>query len=96
MVRLVITFDISSEHTYNKLTKILKTYGYRVQKSVYEVKIYQKDIDKVSKMLANNIDTSKDSLAIYNLGKDDRGSIIRMGVMCDIKSELIDNGYIII
>lgn len=96
MIRLAITFDVTSRKSYKSITKLLKTYGFRVQKSVYEIQIYKKDVDKLSQLISNMIDDKLDSVIIYNLGKDNNDNIIRKGKINNTGIKLMNDYYIII
>lgn len=96
MIRLAITFDVTSRKSYKSITKLLKTYGFRVQKSVYEIQIYKKDVDKLSQLISNMIDDKLDSVIIYNLGKDNNDNIIRKGKINNTGIKLMTDYYIII
>ena len=61
----VISYDISNDKSRNKVSDFLQNYGYRVQKSVFECRLEQKSLKKLSGILQNHIDQETDSILIY-------------------------------
>lgn len=60
----LVAFDISSDKARRKVNKHLKAYGYRVQKSVYEVDLTPADLDLLMNSLGKLIEKG-DSIRIY-------------------------------
>lgn len=69
----VVSYDICSDRRRNKVAKALLNYGKRVQYSLFECRISQKQCDEMYKKLALLIaDSDEDSIRIYRLcGKCD-------------------------
>lgn len=71
----VVSYDICNDRLRNKVAKALLNYGKRVQYSVFECRISQKQYDEMYKKLAMLIadsDSGEDSIRIYHLcGKCD-------------------------
>jgi len=62
----VITFDISDDRTRYRVAKVLKGYGYRVQKSVFECPWLTEDkLERLQRKLESLIDFSTDSVRYY-------------------------------
>lgn len=74
---VLIMFDISNTKKYSILTKILKKYAYRIQKSVYEAYIRPADY----KILVSKIEKLMDSPQYYDLV--DRIRVYRMTGTCN-------------
>ncbi len=78
--RIVICYDISDTKIRNKTIKILESYGYRIQKSVFKCNITMKDFIqlkiKLGAIQKYNKDTSilmieiKNENDIYFIGKE--------------------------
>lgn len=72
---VIITYDVetkskSGSKRLRNVAKICKDYGQRVQNSVFELQIYPTDLIEIKLKLENVIDKEKDSIRIYNLGKN--------------------------
>ena len=81
---VVITYDVetSSEGGQKRLRKVAKVcenYGQRVQNSVFECSLDYAQLVLLKGMLLKEIDTKKDSLRIYKLGKHWEGKIEHFG-----------------
>lgn len=62
-----------------KVAKVCVDYGQRVQNSVFELNIYPVDLVKIKNKLKSIIDYNKDSIRIYNQGKNWEGKIETIG-----------------
>ena len=63
-----IAFDITDNKRRYQVNKVLLRYGTRVQKSVFEAHITQKQLETIKQKLWQVIDPTTDSLRYYNLG----------------------------
>ena len=82
---IVITYDVetSSEGGQKRLRRVAKVcenYGQRVQNSVFECSLDSAQLVMVKGKLLKEIDTKKDSLRFYRLGKNWEGKIEHFGV----------------
>lgn len=67
----LVCFDISDDKARYKAGKILKGFGYRVQKSVFECpNLNRRKLERLKKKLEGFIDSETDSLRFYQLCKD--------------------------
>lgn len=72
---VIITYDVetkskSGNKRLRDVAKICKNYGQRVQNSVFELQIYPADLVEIKNKLEGVIDKQRDSIRIYNLGKN--------------------------
>lgn len=72
---VIITYDVetkskSGNKRLRDVAKICKNYGQRVQNSVFELQIYPADLVEIKNRLEGVIDKQRDSIRIYNLGKN--------------------------
>ncbi len=63
----LITYDITSDKIRNKVSKILLDYGRRVQYSVFESDMTEKELERVLKKIKSLIDTTTDNVKFYYL-----------------------------
>jgi CRISPR-associated protein Cas2 len=67
-MRVVIAFDVSSDHRRYRLTRVLREYAVRVQKSVFEaVDLERAAYLRMRSRLEQLIDPATDSLRYYQL-----------------------------
>lgn len=61
-----VVYDISSDKERNKVDRVLKGYGFRIQKSVYECRLTKKSLEElIQKLKELNINTG--FIKIYRL-----------------------------
>ncbi|MDP2090941.1 MAG: CRISPR-associated endonuclease Cas2 [Candidatus Gracilibacteria bacterium] len=82
---LAITYDISNNKARSKIVKILTSYGFRVQKSVFEVEITKGQYQTLKKSLTHRLEFSRkkygdesiniDSVKFYILSKVGEGNL---------------------
>ncbi len=64
----VISYDIEKDKVRNKIAKTLENYGKRVQYSVFECRITQKQYDKLYSELAKLMrDEEEGNIRFYNI-----------------------------
>jgi len=83
-VLIVITYDVETssptgQRRLRKVAKICENYGQRVQNSVFECSLDSAQFVLVKGKLLKEIDTKKDSLRFYKLGKNWDGKIEHYG-----------------
>ena len=74
-MQVLITYDVETVSAAGKrrlrqVAKVCLDYGQRVQNSVFELNIYPADLVEIKNKLGRIIDPEKDSIRIYNLGKN--------------------------
>ena len=84
IMMVLITFDVNTEDKAGRkrLRKVAKhclNYGLRVQNSVFECNVNQKEYVELQHVLSTEIDESKDSLRFYLLGNNYKNKIIHIG-----------------
>ncbi|MCL2045536.1 MAG: CRISPR-associated endonuclease Cas2 [Oscillospiraceae bacterium] len=87
---VLVIYDISNNKRRNNLSKIMKSFGFRVQKSAFEARLseskYNKMLKKIESIVAEN-----DNIRIYKLRGN--GAVTVLGKDDD---EIDDEGVIII
>ena len=81
---IVITYDVNTEDAagrtrLRKIAKECTNYGQRVQNSVFECLLDAAQCRKLQAKLCSIIDTEKDSLRFYHLGKNYEKKIEHFG-----------------
>ena len=74
-MQVLITYDVETvtpagKKRLRQVAKVCIDYGQRVQNSVFELNIYPADMVEIKSKLEKIIDPKKDSIRIYNLGKN--------------------------
>lgn len=69
---LIVTYDVNTEdragqRRLRRVAKVCKSYGQRVQKSVFECSVNEMQYEQMRRELVKEIDTGWDNLRIYRL-----------------------------
>jgi CRISPR-associated protein Cas2 len=67
---LVVAYDIVSDRRRNRLVKLLKDYGQRVNFSVFECRIKKQTFPKLKSEISKIISRKEDSVLFYDLCLD--------------------------
>ena len=83
-MQVLITYDVETitpagKKRLRQVAKVCLDYGQRVQNSVFELNIYQADLLEIKNKLIKIIDPQKDSIRIYNLGKNWQNRVETIG-----------------
>lgn len=81
---VLVTYDIRTESEggekrLQRVAKVCKNYGQRVQKSVFECLVDPAQWTAMRQRLINEIKTEEDSLRFYFLGKNWKGRMEHVG-----------------
>ena len=83
-MQVLITYDVETVSSDGKrrlrqVAKVCIDFGQRVQNSVFELNIYPADLVNIKNKLEKIIDPKKDSIRIYNLGKNWENRVETLG-----------------
>lgn len=82
---LVITYDVSTREEkvgarrLRRVAKACTSYGVRVQKSVFEMQLGQKEWVELKARLLSEIDPAQDSLRVYFIDQSEKNKIEHYG-----------------
>jgi CRISPR-associated protein Cas2 len=88
---LVIAYDIVSDRRRNKLVKLLKDYGQRVNYSVFECELEKQSLPGLKKKVSEIINMKKDSILYYELCNACKEKRVSIGIKKFEKIEHIIN-----
>ena len=63
----LVSYDIPDDRRRTRIAKILKDFGNRVQKSVFECLLEKREFNRLVERLEKSIDEKEDSVRIYEL-----------------------------
>ncbi|GJQ31786.1 MAG: hypothetical protein HBSAPP04_06250 [Ignavibacteriaceae bacterium] len=89
----LVTYDVAKDRRRKKMSDFLLEYGVRVQYSVFECDLTEKDVQAIMKKAEELIDPATDSVLIYPLCKNCVGKRIRIGTtytLVKVKKDLLD------
>lgn len=93
---ILVTYDVNTQDAngrkrLRKVAKQCTNYGVRVQNSVFECVVDAAQLRMLKKVLYDEIDITKDSLRIYNLGNRTKSNVEHIGAKSaiDVEGELI-------
>ncbi|KYC43943.1 CRISPR-associated protein Cas2 [Scytonema hofmannii PCC 7110] len=75
----LVCYDIVSDRRRNKISKILEGYGLRVQKSVFECVLDEKQYETLSKYLTRLVNKREDQVRFYPMSAHNRCKVAVMG-----------------
>jgi len=84
-MNLLVTYDISTEtkpgrRRLQKMAVICKSYGQRVQNSVFECTLNDTRMEQMRARLLDNINEKEDNLRIYRLAADRESCVESYGI----------------
>ncbi len=84
-MKTIVSYDVSTTDSagagrLRRVAKACKSYGVRVQYSVFECSLTDKEWLLLKQRLLDIIDTTKDSVRVYFLGDDDAKKTEHHGV----------------
>ncbi len=82
----LITYDIQEDRKRNRVAKILKDYGERVQKSVFECNINEKMLERMIKIIEKSINLENDGFRVYEMQECQKANVLIIG-----KGKVIDD-----
>lgn len=87
---LLITYDVSTRderagaRRLRRVAKACTSYGIRVQKSVFEMQLGQKEWVELKARLLSEIDVEQDSLRVYYIDQSGKDKIEHHGVQVPV------------
>lgn len=85
----VVSYDIIDTRRRTRLARLLLTYGTRVQKSIFEMYLEEKELPVLIKRIERLISPEKDSVRIYRLPKN----AVRASLWLGQRVEVVDESY---
>ena len=79
-MHIVVTYDISDDKRRNRVARCLEDHGRRVQWSVFDCQLDERQLGNLWRELAMIIDQELDSVRFYRLCKKCRQAIDILGV----------------
>ena len=67
MINVVISYDITDDRRRNRIARVLKDYGSRVQYSVFEAVLTEEQLEELTKRVSELLDDDEDSIRYYLL-----------------------------
>jgi CRISPR-associated protein Cas2 len=89
---VLITYDVNTETDMGKkrlrqIARLCVNYGQRVQNSVFECMLDPVQLKTIQKQISDIMDTEKDSVRYYNLGKHWKHKIEHRGAKASYDPE---------
>ena len=75
----LVCYDIVSDTRRNKVSKLLESYGLRVQKSVFECVLDEQQYKSISKLLMRLVNKREDQVRFYPMSAHTRCKIAVVG-----------------
>jgi len=78
-MRMIVAYDIADPRRLQRVAKIVKDYGVRVQKSVFEVEVSETVLAKMRKRVEKVIDFAQDEVKYFPLCGQCGGLYVSLG-----------------
>lgn len=75
----LVCYDIVSDTRRNKVSKLLESYGLRVQKSVFECVLDEEQYKNISKYLMRLVNKGEDQVRFYPMSAHNRCKVAVVG-----------------
>jgi CRISPR-associated protein Cas2 len=85
----VVSYDVVDNRRRQSLAKLLERYGERVQKSVFEMVLEEKELAGLVRRIERLIKKEEDSVRIYRLPAD----AVRLSLWIGVRVEVTDRDY---
>nr|WP_016864638.1 CRISPR-associated endonuclease Cas2 [Fischerella sp. FACHB-380] len=79
MMFYLVCYDIVSDARRNKVSKLLEAYGLRVQKSVFECVLDEKQYQTLSQYLTRLVNKREDQVRFYPMSAHNRCKVAVLG-----------------
>jgi len=88
---IIVAYDIAHPRRLNRVAKIMKDYGVRVQKSIFEVEVDNKRFAEMKRRVRDVILESEDGVKYFPLCEKCAGTveIIGQGIFVDPDKEYV-------
>jgi len=88
-MNMVVAYDIANPRRLNRVARVVKDYGIRVQKSIFEVNIENRLFDEMKSRIENEMELSEDGVKYFPLCEKCAGTleIIGQGIFVDPDEE---------
>ena len=88
-MNMIVAYDIADPKRLNKVAKIIKDYGVRVQKSIFEVNVDGRRFNEMKVRVEDIIEASEDGVKYFPLCEKCAGTfeIIGQGIFIDPDEE---------
>jgi CRISPR-associated protein Cas2 len=80
----LVCYDIVSDTRRNKVSKLLESYGLRVQKSVFECVLDEQQYKSISKLLMRLVNKREDQVRFYPMSAHNRCKVAVVGTQPEL------------
>jgi CRISPR-associated protein Cas2 len=87
-----VSYDIVDNRRRRRMSKLLGQFGVRIQKSVFELDLEEKDLPRFVRRIEKTIDPAEDSVRIYRLTSE----ALKLSLWVGLNVEVHEKGYYII
>jgi CRISPR-associated protein Cas2 len=88
----LVCYDVVQDRRRNRVSNLLKGYGVRVQKSVFECVLNEDQYDMICRRLSWYIDTEEDQVRLYPMTKYARQQVKIVGLNPELQID--DNVFV--
>ncbi len=78
-VTVVVAYDIASNSRRSRVAAALQSWGYRIQESVFQISLEERDLAALIEEVSGVIEESDDVVHVYRLCRECRGRLRILG-----------------
>lgn len=78
-MNMIVAYDIAEPKRLNRIAKIMKDYGFRVQKSIFEVTVKERGFMEMKARVEEEIEPSEDGVKYFPLCEKCAGTLENIG-----------------
>lgn len=78
-MNMIVAYDIANPRRLNRVAKIIKDYGFRVQKSIFEVRVDERRFREMKSRIENEIEFAEDGVKFFPLCEKCAGTLENIG-----------------
>ena len=88
-MNMIVTYDVADPRRLNRVAKVVKDYGIRVQKSIFEVTVDNRVFTEMKDRIEEEIEASEDGVKYFPVCEKCAGTleVIGQGVFIDPDEE---------
>ena len=92
-MNMIVAYDIANPRRLQKIAKVMKDYGLRVQKSIFEVEVSDRSFAEMKRRAEIQMNWDEDGVKYFPLCERCLGTLLVLGIRADGWDE---KGYMII
>lgn len=86
-MNMVIAYDIAHPRRLNRIARIMKDYGHRVQKSIFEVDVDERRFEEMRRRAERVMEHEADGVKYFSLCNRCADTLVALGVCYNLQAD---------